>query len=497
MFYFSKSKYCGFWQCPKNAWLTKYKPDEKIVPPETEAVFKTGNEVGDLAMGLFGDFVEVTAYKDDKLDLSRMITDTVAEMEKGTSVICEASFSYEGLYCAVDILRKDSDGWAVYEVKSSTEIKDIYHADVAYQKYVLERCGVNVTGTYIVYINKEYVLEDELDIAKLFKVENVSEITAVEIEKVGPNLALAEELLENKEEPATDLSMNCSKPYLCGFWEYCSRHIPKPSVFDLYRMNFSKKLEYYHKGVITYEDMLADGTEKNEIRRRQIDYYLNDRGTYIDREKIREFLKKLSYPLYFLDFETIQPAVPKYKGSKPYSQIPFQYSLHYIESEDGELKHSEFLAEPGCDPRRELAEHLCRDIPEDVCVTAYNKSFECGRIGELADLYPDLREHLLSIKANIVDLLEPFQKGYYYNKSMGGSFSIKSVLPAIFPDDPELDYHNLDEVHNGTEAMNIYPQMEFMDPDALASARHNLLKYCELDTYAMVKVWQELVRVSE
>ena len=133
----------------------------------------------------------------------------------------------------------------------------------------------------------------------------------------------------------------------------------------------------------------------------------------------------------------------------------------------------------------------------NVCVTAYNKSFECTRLKELAEAFPDLAEHLLNIRDNIVDLLVPFQSGYYYNRAMGGSFSIKSVLPAIFPDDPELNYHNLEGVHNGGEAMSIFPKIQFMTPEEQKAAQHNLLKYCELDTYAMVKVWEALVRASE
>ena len=132
----------------------------------------------------------------------------------------------------------------------------------------------------------------------------------------------------------------------------------------------------------------------------------------------------------------------------------------------------------------------------NVCVTAYNKAFECSRIKELAEVYPDLTDHLLNIEENIIDLLVPFQSGYYYNRAMGGSFSIKSVLPAIFPNDPTLDYHNLEEVHNGSEAMSIFPKIKDMQPKEQERTRRNLLKYCELDTYAMVKVWEELVRVA-
>lgn len=497
-FNFSKSKYCGLWQCPKIAWLRKYKPDEITVDGSVIARMEAGNVVGDLAMGLFGDFVEVTAYDDEKIDLSKMIENTKVEMAKGTPVICEASFDYNGLYCAVDILKKDGNGWAIYEVKSSThEDKQVYAADVAYQKYVLESCGVNVTGTYLICINNEYVFDGTLDIHQLFKITDISEGVFFESANIKTNLNVAELILKSEEEPPIDLSTACNNPYRCSFWKYCAKEIPTPSVFDLYRMSFSKKIDYYKKGKIRYEDLINEPKITNDKQLRQMSFYLKEQGTYIDKAGIGAFLDTLSYPIYFLDFETVQPVIPEYIGTKPYAQIPFQYSLHYIEKKDGELKHKEFLAESGTDPRRALAERLCEDIPMNVCVTAYNKAFECTRIKELAETFPDLAEHLLNIKDNIKDLLEPFQSGYYYNKSMGGSFSIKSVLPAIFPDDPALNYKNLEQIHNGGEAMSIFPKIKDMPKEEQESTRHNLLKYCELDTYAMVKVWEELRRVVE
>ena len=497
MLYLSKSKYCGLWQCPKIAWLKKYKPEELTIDESTLSRMEAGNEVGDLAMGLFGDFVEVTAYNGNKLDLPRMIAATKAEMEKGTPVICEASFQYDGLYCAVDILKKENNGWAIYEVKSSTHNdKAVYVADVAYQKYVLEHCGVLVSGLYLVCLNSDYVFDGSLDIHRLFKITDAARAVETEEKNIAANLSVAARLLASEEEPAIDLSINCKNPYLCGFWPYCSRHIPSPSVFDLYRMPFAKKIEYYKKGKITYQDLLFDSDITSPKQVRQILYAVSDHGTYVNKESIRDFLDTLSFPLYFLDFETMQTVIPRFVGTKPYAQIPFQYSLHYIEREGGELKHTEYLAESGPDPRRELAERLCADIPMNVCVTAYNKSFECTRIKELAAAFPDLADHMLNIEANIRDLLVSFQSGWYYNRAMGGSFSIKSVLPALFPNDPALDYHNLEGVHHGGEAMTLFPKIKDMPPEEQEKARHNLLKYCELDTVAMAKVWQALVQVG-
>lgn len=292
-------------------------------------------------------------------------------------------------------------------------------------------------------------------------------------------------------EPERDFGEYCHKPYRCTFWEYCSRDIiPHPSVFDLYRMSFKKALEHMNEGRLTLENMREE--KLTDTQQLQLECTLGDK-TYINKDGIKEFLTQLSYPLYFLDFETEQTVIPKYQGTHPYQQVTFQYSLHYIEQEGGELKHTEFLGDGVTDPRRALAEQLCHDIPMNVCTTAYNKAFECTRLKELAEAYPDLAPHLINIKEHIVDLLDPFRAGYYYKPAMNGSFSIKKVLPALFPDDPQLDYHNLaGGVQNGGEAMSIYPKMAEMSPKEREHTRQALLDYCSLDTFAMVKVWEKL-----
>ncbi len=494
----SKSKYCDLWQCPKITWLKTYKPEAEQSDDSAEARMEDGREVGELARGLFGEYADVSEHTGDRLDLEKMIANTRAEMERGTPVICEASFCWEGLFCSVDLLRSENGGWAIYEVKSAASCdKDIYLADTAYQKYVLERCGVQVTGVYLVYLNSGYVYDGTLRLERLFRVADLSDKIKDESERIEANILAARAMLENTEEPAVDLSARCAEPYPCGFWKYCSRHLPTPSVFDVYRLPLKRKVSLYQAGYASFEPLEESGCLRNETQKRQIDFALHDKEPHIDKPNIKAFLDTLSYPLYFLDFETVQPVIPKYIGTRPYAQIPFQYSLHYIEKEGGELMHREFLAEAGCDPRRAIAERLCADIPMNVCVTAYNKSFECTRLKELAETFPDLAEHLLSIRDHIVDLLVPFQSGWYYNRAMGGSFSIKSVLPALFPDDPKLDYHNLEGVHNGSEAMNAFAAMEKMDPGEREVMRRNLLKYCKLDTYAMVKVWEELVRAAQ
>ena len=250
-------------------------------------------------------------------------------------------------------------------------------------------------------------------------------------------------------------------------------------------------LDCYHQGLIAFEDLRS--SDIGPIQNMQIEAALTGKE-FINSEEIRKFLKKLSYPLYFLDFETMQDAVPQYDGAKVYAQITFQYSLHIKQNETAPYEHREFLApSDGSDPRRALAEQLCKDIPKDACTLAYNKMFECGRIRELAALYSDLSDHLLNIADHIIDLIDPFRAGDYYVPAMGGSFSIKSVLPALFPEDPELDYHNLDKrCQNGGDAMTIFPRIKDMEAEEAKASREALLRYCELDTWAMVKVWERL-----
>jgi hypothetical protein len=427
-----------------------------------------------------------------------MIKNTTDAIKRGVENICEASFSYNGLYCAVDILRRENDGYSIYEVKSSTEPKYIYIVDISYQKYVLEKCGIKVTGTYVVNIDSSYLFDGNLDIKKLFKITDVSKLVEQEysIYSIEAQLDYAKRILEDKNEPNIDLSVGCNSPYPCVFWKYCSKHLPSPSIFDIYKMSFPKALELYKRGITDIKDAQAS-MKLNDLQKQHIDYILHDKPEHVDKKGIKSFLDGLSYPLYFLDFETMQLVIPEYPNSKPYQQITFQYSLHYIESEDGELKHKEFLGISGEDPRRALAEQLVSDIPTDACVLAYNRGFERGRIKELSQLFPDLADKLMKIHANIQDLIDPFHHGHYYNKAIGDSFSIKSVLPAMFPNDPELDYHNLEGVHNGGEAMNLFPLIKDMPADEQIVARHNLLKYCELDTYAMVKIWQKLKELCE
>lgn len=510
----SKSKYLSFCQCKKALWLNVNKPNESVVDDSVQARFSVGTEVGKLARTLFPNAVDVTTKVGEKLDISAMIQKTSEAISNGTEAICEASFSCleKGLhhYCAVDILKHNGNSWDIYEVKSiSSAESDIienpekfnkYAKDIAYQKWVLEKCGVSVKGTYLVTLNKKYVREDNLDVKQLFCILNLAEKVDNEIQKVPNALPKIAEVLDGTE-PIVEVGAQCHKPYGCAFWKYCTTSSgidteSKNSIFKLYRLGTANSIEKYFDGVKTFENI--KDIKLTTVQRIQVDCTLNNKEC-INKDGVYEFLNKIKYPLYFLDFETMQDAIPQYKGAKPYQQITFQYSLHYIEKEGGELKHKGYLApSDGSDPRKDLAKELCNDIPLNACIMAYNDPFEKGRIKEMSDIFPELSDHLMNIHDNIIDLLIPFRQGNYYNPAMGGSFSIKSVLPALFPDDSELNYHNLDElVQNGGDAMTIFPTIKDMDATSAEQARNALLAYCRLDTLAMVRIWEKLKEVVE
>ena len=463
--------------------------------PDTsaEAIFETGNAVGALARELFPNGEEVVFSRDSE----EMLFTTKRHIENGVSNIYEATFVYDGILVMVDILHLDADGVSIYEVKSSTSVKEIYIHDVSIQYYVLERLGFNVKSANLVHINSSYVRGDELDIGELFCVVDVSQ----EVKSLQSNIPHVLEEFENylidkTTEPDIDIGKHCKNPYECDAKDYCwrvQRSIPEYSVFNIFNLGSKKQVELYEKGIVDIKD-LPDTFAMTAKQAQAVSNYKSG-VTHIDKVAIEEFLSSFTYPVYHLDFETFQQAIPEFKGISPFMQIPFQYSLH-IEHEDGDLEHREFLAQDAEDPRELLAQKLCEDIPRDVTVLAYNMGFEKGVIRKLASSYPELSEHLLCIHDNIKDLMTPFQQKHYVTPSMNGSYSIKYVLPALVPQMKNA-YKELDGVQNGGEAMNAFANLSKLGEVEKQKMRNSLLEYCKLDTLAMVRVLNKLKEITK
>lgn len=482
----SKSRYVAGVTCKKKLWLSCYRKDE-AEDMGNESIFNNGTKIGELARSLFGDYVLInftTNYEE-------MIEETKKQLENKSNIICEASFSYDNNFCSIDILKNDIDGVEIYEVKSSTIVKDIYIDDVAYQTWVLKKYGLNVKKSYIVYVNGEYIKNGELNLHEFFKIDDVSD--SIDFDKVEENIKELKEIINNTEEPNVDLSISCHKPYDCPFFKYCTRNLPTPNVFDIgWNVWFDKKIDMYKRGHITYDDIINNESLTDKALE-QLKIAINDSEAKINKESIRNLINSFTYPLYFLDFESYQSCIPTIDGTKPNQQICFQYSLDYYLEENGKLYHKEYLSgDYDGNPMYGLCKRLCEDIPMNSCVIVYNKTFEQTRLTEMAKLLPEFSTHLLNIRDNIKDLSEPFSNQDYYVKEMGGSWSIKVVLPALFPDDEGLDYHKLEQVHKGDEASSAYLSLPTLTKEEQEKLRYNMLKYCGLDTYAMVKIYDKL-----
>ncbi|QOY55711.1 DUF2779 domain-containing protein [Candidatus Sulfurimonas marisnigri] len=491
----SKSLYTKAIQCPKALWLKKYNK-EVLTPPDATALarFETGNVVGELACKLFPNGKEVIYNPDD---FNGMVETTKEWIEEGLEYIYEATFLYNGILVLVDVLKVTPDGLEIYEVKSSSSVKDIYLHDVSIQLYVLKQLGYSVISSNVVHIDSSYVRGDELDLNGLFKIVDVSdEVNTLQVD-IPKRLEEFELYLADRDnEPDIDIGSHCNKPYECDAKEYCwrvQRNIPEYSLFNIFNLGSKKQIELYEQGIVNIED-IPDGYAMTAIQKQKVQNW-KEQVTFVDEENIKDFLNTLNYPIYHLDFETFQQAIPEWKGISPYQQIPFQYSLH-IEHSDGIIEHKEFLGEDGIDPRYELAKRLVEDIPIDVTVLAYNMSFEKGVNAKLAESFPEFTDHLLSINENTKDLMFPFQKKYYVTPEMQGSYSIKYVLPSLVPEMAEA-YKSLNGIQNGSDAMNAFPKLPSMSPKEKADTRTALLEYCKLDTLAMVEVLKKLKKVIE
>jgi len=483
----SKSLLLKGMQCPRALWLAKNPPAFDFPPhPELEARYRAGTEVGLLAQGLFPGGVEVPYAG---LSFAEQLARTQELIAAGAEVIYEASFACDGLFVKADILVRRGASWELYEVKMATAVKAVNLDDVAIQHHVLSRCGLAPERAFLVHIDNGYVRRGAIDVQGLFARVDV---TAEALARQAALPQLVERLratLAAGAEPAVDIGPHCHDPYDCDFIPWCWRHVPAASVFTLSGSK-AEKFALYREGYLRLEDLPL---ERLAARQRFEAEATLGRSDFVDREAVRAFLAELWYPLCHLDFETFDAPIPPFDGLRPYQKVPFQYSLHLQRRQGGEAEHREFLAAPGGDPRRELAERLLAEIPAEACVLTYNQAFERSVLRELAAAFPDLAPEIEARLVNVRDLMLPFKRRDVYRWPMHGSYSIKKVLPALAP---ELSYAGL-PVADGGAAMLAWDEMgRTQDPTRRAEIRRALLDYCRLDTWAMVRILEELQRLA-
>lgn len=485
--YYSKSLYMSGLQCRKALWLHKYRPDLKDEVSESQqAVFDAGTDVGILAQDLFPGGI-IVPY--DGLTHSQQLEATQKGINEGATNIYEATFSFDSIFIKVDILHNGPNGWELYEVKNSSHLKDHYLDDIALQFHVLSETGIPPTKAFLVHINNEFVRDGDIDVHQLFAIRDVTkEVREKQATVIGNILSFR--LMLGSDAPNIDIGPHCSKPYACPFRGCCWKHVPEDSVFDLRDFAGAAAFNLYQQGIVKIADV-PDGVlgRRQKLQQDGLMYQKD----FTDADAVKAFLDSLWYPLCFLDFETtFMLPVPIFSETRPYQKVPFQYSLHIIREPGAPLQHYEFLADGKVNPQHELLERLVKDLPDGACVLAWHMNFEKQRLQELADSLPDKSQQIQTILANMRDLMAPFRSKHIYRWQFNGSYSIKSVLPAMIKD---LSYDDL-PISDGGMACAAWLQMiDSEDPLEKQIIRQQLLDYCRLDTYGMVKILEKMTEI--
>jgi len=468
-------------QCAKLIWF-RYN-DKDQIPAHDEAkqaIFDQGTEVGELARQLYpGGMVVAPGI----IDPDEVIAQTQMAIQK-CQPLYEAAFLFNGGYARTDILVPVSGGaWDLVEVKSTTSLKEEVHLpDIAFQAYVLAGAGIKLRKCFLAHINSNFVRHGKIDPQKFFTFEDVTQQVSVLSRNVEEQLGAMQHVIGKKAHPEIQIGPQCDAPYTCPLHDLCWAFLPEASVFTLYRGG-QKGFILLKQCIQHLERIPAHFTlTANQAIQRSA---LIAGKPHIDRPAIGAFLKQIEYPASFLDFETIGTAIPLFDGASPYQQIPFQYSLHILRSENAKPVHHQFLAEGTADPRPELMRQLRDVLPETGSVVAYNAGFETGRLEECCELLPEFKPWVKKMTPRIVDLLLPFRGFRYYHPQQNGSASMKVVLPAL----TGKGYKNL-AIQEGGAASREFLRVTFgnVAEKKRQRVRKDLEKYCGQDTMGMVDI---------
>ena len=478
----TKSDYLIALECPRFLWNKQHRP-EKIREPTLaeEFRFKDGIKVGIEAQKLFSDGIDLSRY-----DYIENINKTKEALNEKKPLF-EAGFEFNNCFSRADILVPNEDAWDIVEVKAATKTKDINIHDISFQRYVYEGNGLNIKNCYIMHLNKGYFRNGELNLKELFERDDVTKESAEVLKTIEKSIKEVFAFLSSDNPPKAGLTLKSvikEGHHDCKI-ENCLE-LPENHVFCLYRGG-KVSCELYDQGI----ELIKDIPETTKLNDKQgIQRACEKEGKiHVDKEEIKIFLKKLEYPLYYLDFETFQTAIPMFDGTKAYSQVPFQYSLHVQEKENSEAKHYEFLYDGKNDPRKEFITSLHKFLGEKGTIVVYNQSFEINRMKELGENFPEYKKWIEDIPSRTVDLLILFREFSYYNPKQQGSASIKKVLPAI----TGKAYKGMAISDGSTASVEFFnahysPTTE----EKRKQVREDLLKYCGLDTEAEIRIIEEL-----
>lgn len=483
----SKSKIMAFRQCPKRLWLEVHHPELREDSAQTQASFAMGHAVGDVARQVY-DPQGVGVFIDVALLGFPGVFEATRQALAARRPVFEAAFTDGQALALADVLLPvDGGQWRMVEVKSSTSVKPYHRDDVALQARLARSQGIDLAGVSVAHVDSSWVHPGGGDYRGLLTEVDLTEEALGRDAEAGDWVARAQAVAFQPEVPPVSTGAHCSKPYECGFYGHCSSQEPQAEypVAWLPRLRAGDVLA---RGITDMRQLPAASLDALQFRVR---HSTLTQEPYFDRVGAQAALARHPLPAYFLDFETIGAAVPLWAGTRPYQQVPFQYSLHHLDAQ-GQLSHSAFLDLSGADPALALARQLVTECGDHGPIFVYNISFESGRIAELATRFPQWGPALQAIRARLVDLL-PITRSHYYHPMQHGSWSIKAVLPAMVP---ELGYDALGGVQSGGQAQEAY--LEAVDaatsPERRQALEQQLLRYCQLDTYAMVRIWQLLAQ---
>lgn len=489
VFRLSKSQYCKARKCLKAIWLYRHKKDVADKPTDFQQnIFDQGKEVGKLATKLYPNGIMISAEY-NQIELA--IQQTADAISKNPEAIFEAGFQYQNVLVRVDILKNNFDGtWDLIEVKSTNDVEPKAHYDdVAIQKWVLINSGIKLRSSNLMHLNRDYVFDQVLNLSQLLVIKPLDEHIAPAISEIEGFIPAIQTTLNQASPPVEEISSRCNNPYPCEFISHCWSHVGPDSIHTLGRISDSKRSELLDLSV----EKISEIPESFKLTANQIveTKAHKEQSVQISLNEVKTHLQKLNYPIYFLDYESVAYAIPRYNGTWPHKQLTTQYSLHILRSPDGQLEHRSFIHDEESNPSRSLATRLLSDIKDDGgSIVVYHLTFERDRTKELAEEMPDIAERLLSLVDRMWDLEIPFAKRWYWDHRFEGSASIKSVLPVFKPD---FSYSDL-VIQKGDKAQLEYSRMVALPNTDIArqEIKNALLAYCERDSLAMYFILKEL-----
>ncbi|MCE9616518.1 MAG: DUF2779 domain-containing protein [Lentisphaerae bacterium] len=487
----SKSKYLSGLQCPKLLWVY-YRAKDWIPPVDaaTQAVFDQGHVVGELAKQLYPGGIEVPW----DTDLPTTVRKTKALLKQRVPLF-EASLLGGGVYARADILEPVGRGqWDLIEVKSTGKVKDIHIPDLAAQRYCYEAAGLYIRRCHLMHIDTQYLLRGNPDPNRFFQCEDVTDQVDAMLPEVPRRVREMRKTIGQEACPEVEIGPHCSDPYDCPLTGRCWKAVnSRPhSIFTLYRLGAKKTWALYAQGVLD-NAQIDEGTRLSGNQQIQIEAERTGQ-LQINKPAVRSFLERLYYPLQFLDFESFQTAIPLVQLTRPYQQIPFQFSLHQLVSSTARPRHFGWIWDGSGSPFDAMLEQLRACLTDQGAVVAYNASFEIARLREAAAACPTHRKWVEAVIDRTVDLLEPFRSFDVYHPAQHGSASMKSVLPAL----TGQDYAGM-AISDGGMASQAY--LTTFYGNAPQAAKEQTIKdleaYCGQDTLGMwdiVKALGKLVR---